>query len=83
MFNVDNEYDIPRDVINNECLCQITGRREVIVENYKRIKNISEEEIEVLCKKYNIRVMGEKLIISYYNSDTMVIGGCVNEVLFC
>lgn len=38
MFNVDNEYDIPRDVINNECLCQITGRREVIVENYKRIK---------------------------------------------
>lgn len=81
-FNVDNEYDIPRDVINNECLCQITGRREVIVENYKRIKNISEEEIEVICKKYNIRVMGEKLIISYYNSDTMVIGGCVNEVLF-
>lgn len=83
MFNVDNAYDIPRDVIKHECLCQVTGRSEIVVENYKCVKTITENEIEILCKKYKIHITGEKLVINYYNSESMVIGGCINEIVFC
>lgn len=83
MFNVDNEYGIPRDVINNECLCQVTGRREIVIENYKCIKTITDIEIEIICKKYIIHIMGTNLVINYYNSESMVIGGCINEIMFC
>ena len=37
MFNVDNDLDMPRDVIHGECLCQIIGRNEIVIENYKCI----------------------------------------------
>jgi sporulation protein YqfC len=83
MFNVDNNYDIPRDVINCESLCQVTGRNEIIFENYKYIKSISETEIELICKKYKIHIMGRNLIIKYYNNESMVIGGCIDGITFC
>lgn len=83
MFNVDNEYDIPRDVIHHECLCQITGRREIVIENYKCVKTITDTEVQVLCKKYIIQITGTNLIINYYNSESMVIGGCIHEIIFC
>lgn len=83
MFNVDNNYDIPRDVINRECLCQITGRNEVVFENYKCIKTVSDTEIELICKKYKIHITGQNLIIKYYNNEAMVIGGKINGITFC
>ncbi|MFR6563155.1 MAG: hypothetical protein ACLUR5_15525 [Eubacterium ventriosum] len=40
MFNVDNDLDMPRDVIHGECLKgQIIGRNEIVIENYKCIKS--------------------------------------------
>lgn len=82
MFNVDNEYDIPRDVINGESLLQMTGRRELIIENYRCIKSISDNEIEIICKKYNVHIKGIDLMIKYYNCQSMVIGGEIDEISF-
>lgn len=82
MFNVDNRQDIPRDVVLQECLCQIVGRSEITLENYRRIKTITDTEIEVLCKKYKIHIIGAGLNIEYYNNESMVIGGCISEISF-
>ena len=82
MFNVDDEHDMPRDVMKHECLCQMTGRSEIVLENYKCIKTITDTEIEVVCKKYKIHVIGTNLVIKYYNNQSMVIGGCINEISF-
>lgn len=82
MFNVDNEKEIPRDVINNECLCQIIGKKEIIIENYKFIKTITNTNIEIICKNYKILIIGEKLNIEYYNSESMVVGGIICEISF-
>ena len=82
MFNVDNEYELPRDVVGSECLVQLTGRCEVIVENYKCVKTITDIEIEVMCRKYTIVIRGSSLFIKYYNSQSMIIGGCVDGISF-
>lgn len=82
MFNVDDRHDLPRDVIKQECLCQITGRSEIVLENYKCLKTITDTEIEVICKKYKIHIIGKNLNIEYYNNESMVIGGCICEITF-
>ena len=69
MFNVDNDLDMPRDVIHGECLCQIIGRNEIVIENYK-------------CKKYKIIINGTGLNIKYYNNQSMAIGGYICEISF-
>lgn len=82
MFNVDNSYDMPRDVTKKECLCQVVGRSEIVLENYKCVKTITDTEIEVICKKYKIHITGNCLNIQYYNNESMVIGGCISEISF-
>ena len=62
MFNVDNDLDMPRDVIHGECLCQIIGRNEIVIENYKCIKSITDTDIEIVCKKYKIKKEGYALL---------------------
>ncbi len=83
MFNVDDPYDFPRDVTKQECLCQLTGRNEAVFENYKCVKTITDTEIELICKKYKIHIIGQNLIIKYYNNESMVIGGNINGITFC
>ena len=75
MFNVDDKYDLPRDVVHKDSLIEIIGRNEFVVENYRCLK-------EIMCKKYNLLIKGEKLNIKYYNSESMVISGVLNEISF-
>ena len=82
MFNVDNDLDMPRDVIHGECLCQIIGRNEIVIENYKCIKSITDTDIEIVCKKYKIIINGTGLNIKYYNHQSMAIGGYICEISF-
>ena len=48
MFNVDDKYDLPRDVVHKDSLIEIIGRNEFVVENYRCLKEIKDNE-----RKYN------------------------------
>jgi sporulation protein YqfC len=82
MYNVDNNFDLPRDVIHKESLMQVTGRKEIVFENFKTVKTFTEEEIILLCYKYMIRITGKKLSVLYYDSSAMIVGGDINEISF-
>ena len=45
MFNVDDKYDLPRDVVHKDSLIEIIGRNEFVVENYRCLKEIKDNEI--------------------------------------
>lgn len=82
MFNMDNRFDIPRDVLGKEVLCQIIGQKELVVENYKRLLLFLQDEIKIQCASYILDIKGEKLIISYYNNESIVVSGIIHEILF-
>lgn len=82
MYNVDNYNDMPRDVMKKECLCQIIGRDEIVLENYKCIKTITDTLLEIVCKKYKIEIKGSSLYIKYYDNQAMAIGGFIDEISF-
>lgn len=82
MFNVDNHFDIPRDVTGKEVLCQIIGQNELVVENFKRLLLFLPEEMKIQCASYTLDVKGENLIISYYNNESIIISGNIHEISF-
>ena len=44
--------------------------------------DLGDNEILIMCKKYNLLIIGEKLNIKYYNSESMVVSGVLNEISF-
>ena len=80
MYNIDNKYDLPRDVISSDFLCQIIGDKEIVIENYKCIQTISNNLIEIKGFKNNLFIKGNNLTILYYNNYCMKIGGVINEI---
>lgn len=82
MKNIVDFLGLPHDVLGCECLCYITGRRGITIENYSRLKSISDTNIEIICKKYDINIIGENLNIEYYNDESMSVGGKICEIAF-
>lgn len=82
MFNMDNRFDLPRDVIEKEVLCQIIGHNELVIENYKRLLLFLPEELKIQCASYILDIKGEKLIISYYNNESIIVSGVIHEISF-
>ena len=82
MFNVDNHYDLPRDVIQKDILCQLIGRNELVIENYKKLLLILCDEIKIQCASFEIRIKGENLAIAYYNRQTIIVNGVFHEISF-
>ncbi len=82
MFNVDNHYDLPRDVIQKDILCQLIGRNELVIENYKKLLLFLCDEIKIQCASFEIRIKGENLAIAYYNRQTIIVNGVFHEISF-
>lgn len=82
MFNVDNQYDLPRDVVKKDILCQLIGKNELIIENYKKLLLFLSDEIKIQCKTFSICVKGENLVIAYYNRQTIIVKGVFHEISF-
>lgn len=82
MYNIDDKYGLPKDVTKKEMLCQLVGRNQLILENYKCIKYITDEEIIVLCHAHSLNIKGKDLCVNYYNNEFMIIGGCLYEISF-
>ena len=82
LYSIDNKYGIPKDVINKDSIIQIVGKNQIIVENYKCIKKYSLDEIVILGFSYTINIKGTNLTIEYYNNESMMVGGCIDEISF-
>ncbi len=71
---------IPQDVILGEPVITVTGRRQVYIENYRRIVSIRDEEIRIQARTCRIVITGRRLMIEYYTRDDMVVVGQITSV---
>ena len=70
---------IPKDVAAGEPVITITGRRNVYIENYKRIVSFMDDEIKIQGKTCRITVRGKRLAIEYYTGDDILISGLIHS----
>ena len=76
------EQDIPAEVVFKETLITLVGHAELWVENYKSLLEYSEKKILLQTGKALIQIEGERLIISHYMEEHMMICGNIRSITY-
>lgn len=59
-----------------------TGRHELIVENYRGVRTLTDRRIEVQTRTCRVIVEGEKLEAAYYTREEMRITGNICSIQY-
>lgn len=70
-----NALELPRDLAYQEPIFTLSGRAELIIENYRSLILYQPECIIVLTKNGPLEIRGKSMEIIYYTSDEMKITG--------
>ncbi len=76
-------FDIPADTTGGLLHIEITGNRELLVENHKGIIELGENEILLNIGKGSLRVLGARLGVLSMNAEAVRISGVIEGVSFC
>jgi sporulation protein YqfC len=80
--SVGDILDFPPDVAGDGPKITITGRKEILVENYKSILNFSEEEIRLETAEGDVFLRGKGLVLKTILSTELRIEGEINALTF-
>jgi sporulation protein YqfC len=80
--NVGDILDFPPDVVGEGPKITITGRRQILVENYKSIVNFSEEEIRLETAEGDVCLQGKELTLKVILSTELRIEGELSSLSF-
>lgn len=78
--NMVESLELPKDLMYGASIVTITGRREVLIENYKGILEYNEEYIRVQAKNVKITIFGKQLTIEYYTNEDMKVAGFIKSI---
>lgn len=74
--------ELPKDLMYGAVLVSITGRQEILIENYRGILEYTQNHISLQTKACRLVVRGKDLHISYYTNEEMKITGRIDSVLY-
>ncbi len=74
--------ELPKDLVYGAVLVSITGRQEILIENYRGILEYTQNHISLQTKTCRLVIRGKNLHISYYTNEEMKITGWIDSVLF-
>lgn len=74
--------ELPKDLMYGAVLVSITGRREILVENYRGILEYDQNHISLQTKNCRLVIHGKELYISYYTNEEMKITGMIDSVIY-
>lgn len=80
--NVVNALELPKEVILNLPLISLTGKEELIIENYKGIIEYGDEVMRVNTAIGVLRIEGKGLLLKQLTSECIVVTGTIKGVLF-
>ena len=74
--------ELPKDLVYGAVLVSITGRQEILIENYRGILEYAKNHISLQTKTCRLVVHGKDLDISYYTNEEMKITGRIDSVRY-
>ena len=80
--NVMPNFHFPKDLSFQDSLLTMTGKRELLLENYRGILEYTDTQLLILSFHYKIRITGEKLVIAYYTGEEMKITGRISSIVY-
>lgn len=80
--NVVNALELPKEVMLNLPLISLTGKEELIIENYKGIVEYGEEAMRVSTAAGVLRIEGKELMLKQLTSECIVVTGMIKGISF-
>ena len=74
--------ELPKDLVYGAVLVSITGRQEILIENYRGILEYTKNHISLQTKTCRLVVHVKDLDISYYTNEEMKITGRIDSVRY-
>lgn len=75
-------FDIPADTRGGLLHIEMTGNREVFIENHKGILELSENEVLLNGGKKTVRVVGSGLCVLAMNAEEVRLSGVIESISF-
>jgi len=79
---VIEHLELPKDFLLGEAIITISGRRELLIENYKGILIYEDSFIKIQTKNGRILITGKNLTIQYYTNEEMKITGFFEQISY-
>lgn len=76
------DKNIPAEAVLKDTLMTVVGHSEVWVENYKALLEYKEGQVLIQAGNYIIKVEGERLNISHYMEEHMMICGNIRSITY-
>lgn len=77
-----DKLELPKDIMYGAVLVSITGRQEILIENYRGILEYNQMYIRLQTKTCHLVIQGKNLHISYYTNEEMKITGIIDSVSY-
>ncbi|MCI8991414.1 MAG: sporulation protein [Eubacterium sp.] len=77
-----DRLELPKDVLLQDSLIQITGSHEMTIGNLKGILNFTSEKIVLQTKQCQLLIEGRRLMIDFFTNDEMKITGKILKIEF-
>ena len=79
---VIEQLELPKDFLLGEVIVTVTGRKELLIENYKGILNYEDSFIRIQAKYCRVIIIGRQLSINYYTNEEMKITGFIEQIQY-
>lgn len=79
---VIESLDLPKDIFLGMPDIALSGNREVYISNHRGILSYGQEEMVILAKDYQIRIVGKHLNILSYSQEDLSIQGYITAMEF-
>lgn len=79
---VIEQLELPKDFLLGEAIVTVTGRGELLIQNYKGILNYEDSFIKIQAKNCRIMITGKRLSIDYYTNEEMKISGFFEQIQY-
>ena len=79
---VAKRLELPKDLVFKAAIVTITGRKEVLIENYKGILNLDETAVFIQTTNGRLSVKGAGLSVEYFTNEEMKISGRIDSVQY-
>ncbi|MCD7806475.1 MAG: YabP/YqfC family sporulation protein [Lachnospiraceae bacterium] len=75
-------HELPLEAVTKDTVVTCMGRSEVWVENYKSILEYGECGVLLQAGSYVVSIRGERLVISHYMKEHMMIRGHIQNITY-
>lgn len=81
-YGLAEGLDLPKDVSCGVVIVTVTGRRALVLENYRGIVSYDDDCIVIQTRDCKVTVSGCRLKVDYYTNEEMKIVGLIHQISY-